>query len=318
MIFLSKVPIAVQGPNGTTALAGTTGSTTILDWGEGHSYTPKGPTNFEGPFAGYARPGPLVSGSGYYQRSKPQYENIPVSQFVSARSVGATGNGFTDDTVALQNAIDQAAFSNKVLFVDAGTYKVTKTIMVPPGSRIVGESYSVIMSSGSFFSNMNKPQPVVQVGQSGQSGYVEWSDMIVSTQMSGATPQGGAILIQWNLATSGTPSGMWDVHTRIGGFDGSGFQVAQCPTTPGTATPPASVNTNCIAAFASMIVEPSAAALYMENVWLWTADHDIDDATSTQITIYVSNPIVGNISKKEKEEKPRIFPSFPLKIPSHT
>ena len=290
---MSKVPVAVQGPNGVTALVGTTGSTTILDWGEGHSYTPKGPKNFESPFTGFARPGVLLGSNGYYQRSKPQYQNIPVSQFVSARSVGAQGNGLTDDTVALQNAINQAAYSNKVLFVDAGTYKVTKTIMVPPNSRIVGESYSVIMSSGSFFSNMNKPQPVVQIGQSGQSGYVEWSDMIVSTQMVGNAPQGGAILIQWNLASPGsTPSGMWDVHTRIGGFDGSGFQVAQCPTTPGTATPPAAVNTNCIAAFASMIVTPQAGNLYMENNWLWTADHDIDDATSTQVTIYTGRGLL--------------------------
>lgn len=101
--------------------------------------------------------------------------------------------------------------------------------------------------------------------------------MIVSTQ--GATA--GSILIQWNLASpSTTPSGIWDVHTRIGGFDGSNLQVAQCPT---TGTQP---NTNCIAAFMSMQITSIASGLYMENVWLWTADHDIDDVIDTQISIY--------------------------------
>lgn len=106
--------------------------------------------------------------------------------------------------------------------------------------------------------------------------------MIVSTQ----GPQAGAVLIQYNLNTIGKPSGIWDVHTRIGGFAGSNLQLAQCPTTPLVATPPAPVNTNCIAAFQSMHITPTAANLYMENNWFWTADHDIEDPKDTQITIY--------------------------------
>ena len=132
------------------------------------------------------------------------------------------------------------------------------------------------MSSGSYFSNMNSPQPVVRVGNAGATGQVQWSDMIVSTQ--GA--QAGAILIEWNLNTSGTPSGMWDVHTRIGGFVGSNLQYAQCPS---SAT---SVNNNCIGAFMSMHVTSGAAGLYLENNWFWTADHDIDDPGNRQLTIY--------------------------------
>jgi hypothetical protein len=105
--------------------------------------------------------------------------------------------------------------------------------------------------------------------------------MIVSTQ----GEQAGAVLIEWNLASpSSMPSGMWDVHARIDGFAGSDLQVTQCPTTPYVATPPASVNNKCIAAFLTMHVTPSATGLYMENVWLWTADHDVEDANLTQIT----------------------------------
>lgn len=35
-----------------------------------------------------------------------------------------------------------------------------------------------------------------------------------------------------------------------------------------------------------MHITKSASNLYLENVWLWTADHDLDDANSTPVTIY--------------------------------
>ena len=167
----------VRGPGGTT-LGGTTGSTTIAAWGQGHEYTPNGPTSLQGSITPNARPAALLSGSRYYQRAKPQYNNLPLSSFQSTRSSGAAGNGVTDDTYALQQVINNAAAAGAVLFWDAGTYRVTSTLTMPPNSKWVGESYSVIMSSGSYFNNMNSPQPVVKVGTSGQTGQVEWSDMM--------------------------------------------------------------------------------------------------------------------------------------------
>lgn len=137
------------------------------------------------------------------------------------------------------------------------------------------------MASGAFFKNVTNPVPVVQVGTpAGMTGVVEWSDMIVSTEGACA----GAILIQWNLASpAATPSGMWDVHTRIGGFKGSKLQTTDCPVDDST------VNPNCIAAFQSMRISATGSGLYMENNWLWTADHDLDDVNdmNTQITVYV-------------------------------
>ena len=273
-VILNNVPVAVQGPNGATALAG--GSITISGWGEGHEYTPNGPTNFEGTFTATPRSAALLqSGGRYYEMSKPQYASTPTASVLSVRSAGAKGDGTTDDTVALQAALTQGASQGQLVFFDAGTYKVSNTLYFPPGSQVVGETYSVIMSSGSTFSNINQPVPVVQIGRPGDSGSIQWSDMVVSTQ--GA--QAGAVLIEWNMAAS-TGSGMWDVHTRIGGFAGSDLQVANCPTTPTT------VNTNCIAAYMSMHVTASATGAYLENCWFWTADHDLDSASSTQISVY--------------------------------
>ena len=276
-VVLNNVQTAVQN-NGATALNG--GSTTIAGWGQGHRYTPNGPSSFSGTITPNSRPAGLLSGNKYYERSKPQYNGLPVSSFKSARSAGAKGDGNTDDTTALQNVINSAASAGQVVFIDAGTYKITKTITIPPGAKIVGEAFPVLMSSGSFFNDMNNPQPVIKVGSSsGQAGQVEWSDCLVSTQ--GA--QAGAILIEWNLAApGGSPSGMWDVHTRVGGFAGSNLQVAQCAKTPGNGN----VNTNCIAAFQLMHVTSGATNLYLENNWLWTADHDFDSSDNSQITIY--------------------------------
>jgi glucan 1,3-beta-glucosidase len=264
-VVLSNVGTSVKySGNGATVLAGSSGTFTIPGWGQGHKYSPiGGPARFQGSFTPNTRPGSLLSGSKYYTRSKPQYNNLGVGSFKSVRSAGAKGNGVTDDTNALQNVINSATSAGDIVFFDAGTYLITKTLSIPPGAKLVGESYSVIMSSGSYFNDMNNPKPVVQVGTPGQTGQVEWSDMIVSTQGT----QAGAILIEWNLATSGTPSGMWDVHARVGGFSGSKQQVAQCQKNPGSTT----VNTGCIAAYMTMHVTPSATGLYLENNWLWTA-----------------------------------------------
>ena len=278
-VQLNSVGTAVQN-NGATALGG--GSSTISAWGQGHKYTPNGPSQFSGGQTANSRPGALLAGNKYYARSKPSYNNLDVSQFASVRSAGAKGDGSTDDTKALQNILNSATSAGKVVFFDAGTYKVTSTLTIPAGAKVVGEALSAfIMSSGSYFNNMNSPQPVVRVGaSSGASGVVEWSDMIVSTQ--GA--QAGAVLIEWNLASS-SPSGMWDVHTRVGGFAGSNLQAAQCPTSQTN-------NANCIGAYMHMHVTKGASNLFMENNWLWTADHDLDGGSNQQITVYTGRGLL--------------------------
>ncbi|KAK2599641.1 hypothetical protein N8I77_011378 [Diaporthe amygdali] len=285
-INLSNVPVVVSS-SGSTVLAGTTGTTTVAAWGQGHSYTlTSGPTDFQGIIAPNSRPATLLgSGNKYYTQAKPQYESLSASSFVSVRSSGAVGNGATDDTAALQSAINTAAAAGKVVYIDYGLYLITSTLSIPPGSKIVGESWPVIMASGSYFSNINAPQVAVQIGTSGQAGSVALSDFIVSGK--GAVP--GAILIEYNLASpAGSPSGLWDVHTRIGGYTGSDLQVAQCNKTPGSS----SINNACIGAYMSMHVTKTSSGLYMENVWLWTADHDIDDASNTQTNIYAGRGLL--------------------------
>jgi hypothetical protein len=93
---------------------------TIQAWGQGNKYSPNGPEKFQSSFNAFARPEGLLDGGKYYSKSKPQYENLSQGNFISARGAGATGNGNTDDTNAIQNAINQGAQQNKVVFFEYG------------------------------------------------------------------------------------------------------------------------------------------------------------------------------------------------------
>ena len=149
--------------------------------------------------------------------------------------------------------------------------------------------YSVILSHGKFFNNIHNPKPVVQIGKSGEHGSIEWSDMIVSTQ----GQQRGAILFQYNLkAPSSAPTGVWDVHSRVGGFAGSNLQLPDCPTTPNITVTAANLDYRCIADFLSVHITKSATGLYLENNWIWTADHDVEDPQLRQITVYTGRGLL--------------------------
>lgn len=279
-IALTNVPVAVKG-SGSTVLAG--GTTTIRAWGQGNKYTPDGPQRFQEALTPTRRPAELLDGNKYWTVIKPQYEKLPASSFISARSAGARGDGNTDDTAALQDALNRAVSEQKVVFFDHGVYKITKTLYIPPGSRLVGEAYSVIMASGNTWASNTNPVPVIQIGKPGERGSVEWSDMIVATQ--GATP--GAVVIQYNLDTT-RGSGLWDVHTRIGGAKGTNLQVAQCPIY--------TTKNECMAAHTNVHITKTGNGAYFENNWFWTADHDLDDWNSTRISVYTGRGMLVEAS----------------------
>lgn len=220
----------------------------------------------------FPSPAVLKKGGKYFARSKPQYEDTPASLIISPHDFGAAGDGTADDTAALNQFflfLSQQFNQGYVGFVDAGYYKVTDTVYIPPNCRIVGEALaSIIMGSGPKFSDMNNTRPIILVGKPGEQGYLEWSDMLVSTQ--GATS--GAVLIEYNLQGCNCdqgPSGMWDVHIRIGGFAGSQLQVGQCPKTPGR---DGVIYGSCITAYLGMHVTKYASDLYLENNWFWVAE----------------------------------------------
>ncbi|CAO3660642.1 unnamed protein product [Umbelopsis ramanniana] len=282
-VVTSNVPIIVKGSSGSTILAGSTGSKTIASWGQGSLYSS---TSGTGAFNQNTLTAPtksstlLASNGKFFERPRPQYENYPVSSFVSVKAYSAKGDGTTDDTAAIQNVLNMFA-GCKIIYFPAGTYIISSTVTVPAGSRIVGEGWSVLAASGSAFSSASNPTPMLKIGNSGDTGTAELSDLLFSTK----GPQPGAILVQWNIHDpSGTQgaSGMWDCHFRIGGAAGTNMQSAQCPA--------GSTSTSaCTGAYMQLQLTASSSA-YLENVWAWTADHDLDGAD--QVSIYTGRGIL--------------------------
>lgn len=69
--------------------------------------------------------------------------------YYDVRDFGAVGDGVTDDTEAIQDAVDAAAGVQAVFF-PGGTYKVTSAITLPIGSKIIGAGRSTtVISIGS-------------------------------------------------------------------------------------------------------------------------------------------------------------------------
>ncbi|KAL2125928.1 hypothetical protein VTI74DRAFT_2221 [Chaetomium olivicolor] len=215
-----------------------------------------------------------------FTRSKPQYENVPVSNFVSVKAKGAKGDGKTDDTDAIQAIFDKAT-ADQIVYFDHGAYIITKTVKVPKNIRITGEVLPLILAGGdSFFKDQANPKPVFQVGQPGEKGEVEMSDLIFGT----AGPQPGAIMMEWNVAgTKPGAAGLWDVHTRIGGYAGTQLELEQCAKNPNVTNP---VNPSCFGAFLMLHI-PAGGSAYLENTWYWVADHSLEpSARDGQIDIF--------------------------------
>jgi glucan 1,3-beta-glucosidase len=232
------------------------------------------------------KPAALLDGSNkIFERSKPQYENVPMSSFVSVKSAGAKGDGVTDDTAAIQAVFNNATL-DQVVYFDHGAYVVTSTVNVPKNIRITGEIWPLIMAGGTSFSDQSNPQPVFRVGMPGDQGAVEISDMIFET----LGPQPGAILMEWNVADSTQGAcGLWDVHFRVGGTAGTQLQQDTCLGNSTSATtqgiPSNEFNPECAGSFLMMHITQQATA-YVENVWLWTADHELDMPPHNEVNIY--------------------------------
>jgi hypothetical protein len=168
------------------------------------------------------------------------------------------GDGTTDDTAALQKLLDQNANTPNIVYLDAGSYKITDTLRIHPGTIIVGELWAQLVAYGPKFSDDANPRPLVQVGQKGDKGRVEISDLLFTTV--GATK--GLITIEWNIeADKPGSAGMWDSHVRIGGATGSQLTSKECPDNK------TGINQKCTAGSMMFHLTPSGSA-YLENIWV--------------------------------------------------
>lgn len=67
----------------------------------------------------------------------PQLNWIQRSDWVNVKDLGAVGDGTTDDTAAIQQALNQVALGS-TLYFPAGDYRITQTLMLDPASLLQG------------------------------------------------------------------------------------------------------------------------------------------------------------------------------------
>ncbi|KAI1107370.1 glycoside hydrolase family 55 protein [Jackrogersella minutella] len=274
-IVLENVQVGEKSDSSTVTISGKVALKGSVKQGEswvlGNAYTPNKSAKGifqKGTTLSTQRAASLVDSSGsFYRFPPPTYQEYGVEHFVNVKQVPShpvAGDGKADDTASLQAIINKYA-DCKILFFPYGIYLVTDTLVFPPGSRVFGEAWSTISATGSKFINPGAPVPMVKVGKPGDVGVAQFSDMVFTVE--DVLP--GCTLLEVNMAGENPGDvGFWNTHFRVGGAADSQIQK-KCG--PGVTTDPA----QCKAAFMLAHFTASSSA-YVDNMWGWTADHDLD------------------------------------------
>ncbi len=86
-----------------------------------------------------------LAGVGWARTQAAESGRLPStsSQVVDARSHGVKGDGQTDDSEAVQAALDNAGMSTPVCYLPPGLYRIGQNLTVPPGVTLLGASGGV-------------------------------------------------------------------------------------------------------------------------------------------------------------------------------
>ncbi|KAF2396068.1 pectin lyase-like protein [Trichodelitschia bisporula] len=266
--------------DGESVLLGHEGDT-VESWAIGNRFTKDEETgnNRVGPMEPPRKdPSLLTAGGKFFEREKPQYNNLPAGSFFNILDFNVRNDGVypNQNAVGINRALKLAAGQNKVVVFPAGVYKVDDTIFIPPGSRIVGVLWSQLMAVGEAFQSEVDLKVLAKVGNPGDKGVIEISDMMFT----GSGPTRGAIFMEWNIKESHQGSAaMWDTIFRVGGAQGTDLLEKQCHQFQLT------IMDDCMAS-SMMLHVTKEASIYMENMWLWVADHDIESKNQQRINVY--------------------------------
>ena len=189
--------------------------------------------------------------------------DIPVQPDVAAwtnvRTLGVTGDGGTDDTAALQRAID----THRVLYFPIGFYRVRGTLRLKPDSILIGLSPSataiLVHDDDAVFAGVGAPIPLVESAAGGH-------EMVTGIGIFAGNTAPRAAGISWR---SGPRSFLQDVNFPAGMRPPQAFapKYPQRPFPPQRpATPPPD---NRASQNPSLWVHDGGGGIFRD---IWTAD----------------------------------------------
>lgn len=122
-----------------------------------------------------------VDGNSYFTMKPPTYQEFSINQVVNVKTITdlpVQGDGTTDDTDNINSILLQSI--GKVVYFPAGTYMVSDSLIIPPGSRVIGDAFATAISaaSSSKFLTTNAPTAMVKLGNPGDVGVGQIVDML--------------------------------------------------------------------------------------------------------------------------------------------
>lgn len=153
----------------------------------------------------------------------PVPTNIPalpaMDKWVNLKSLGAIGDGKTDDTKAIQEAIDK----HEVIYVPQGWYRITETLKLQPNTVLIGLSpiatQFVLADNTESFAGFGAPKPLLEAPKNGKNIVTG-----IGLDAGGSNPR--AVACKW---MAGESSYMNDVKF-IGGHGSMNRDGSRSPT----------------------------------------------------------------------------------------
>lgn len=134
----------------------------------------------------------------------------PMSAWVNVHTLGVTGDGKTDDTAAIQKAID----TRRVLYFPAGLYHVTHTLMLKPDTVLIGLHPTAtqfdLYDSTPGYQGVGAPNPVIETPPGG-------ANIVTGLGIITGDVNPRAVGLLWR---SGANSLVDDVHFVVGNAGG--------------------------------------------------------------------------------------------------
>jgi len=142
---------------------------------------------------------------------------------VSVKTYGATGNGVTDDTVAISNCVAAGG----IVWVPPGNYLVSGDIDVPAGTTIQGAGmwYTTFVGDPTKYSNQYQ-----RVRFNGEGNNIHLADFAIIGKLNYRDDSEENDGLANMYGTGSTISRIWVEHTKVGAwlYNSSGLVVDSC------------------------------------------------------------------------------------------